>query len=106
MPKLIKKYYGRILSVESKGTIEEGEWSWRPIFVGLRGVINIYESEIKDPGKHFIYIKGTDDYLRTGLGIMTEEDKIITLSTKNSVYKFQLLSEELLALESSDGKRV
>lgn len=96
MPRLVKKYLARLLSVKSTGVKNEAEWSWREIFVGMRGVMNIYESVNKAPGKHFVYIKNTDNYLRTGQGDMIQEDKTITLSTKNSVYKFQLLSDDLL----------
>ena len=96
MPELVKKYYGRVLTIISRGTIEESEWSWRTIFIGLRGVINVYESEKKFPGKPFIYMKGTDAYIRTGIGEMTQNGDIITFTTKNSIYKFLVLSKNLL----------
>ena len=96
MPKLVKKYYGRILTIISRGTIEEIEWSWRTIFIGLRGEIKVYKSEKVSPGKPFIYMKGTDSYIRTGIGEMSQNGDIITFTTKNSIYKFLVMSKNLL----------
>lgn len=91
MAKFIKKQYGRVVSVEPRVPPETCEkWNWRKEFEGFCGVLHIYQSQTKHPGKHYIVLCDiAKNYLKTGVGDLTECGKRITLTTKNSIYTFE-----------------
>ncbi len=86
MAKIIEEIYGEIISIESTGRKSEADWKWRKIYIGCCGPMAICVDEDK-PEKRFLYIEDRDKYLITSLGDLKEEDGIITLTTKNSIYK-------------------
>ena len=91
MPKLIQSYE----AVECKSIRRISDtpyeiWNWREECVGLRGILFIFESEKKHPGKHFIRFMNVEYTLTTGCGEVTFEDNTITLTTRNSVYEFEI----------------
>ncbi|MBO5067966.1 MAG: hypothetical protein J6C62_06150 [Clostridia bacterium] len=86
MAQIIEELYGEIISIESTGRKSNAEWEWRKSYIGFRGRIVICMDEIK-PDKRFLYVEDKDKYLITSLGDIKEEDGIITLATKNSIYK-------------------
>ena len=62
---------------------------------GFFGIINLYQSERKHPGKYFIGIYDIDlQYLKTSAGDLITDGNRITLTTKNSKYIFEWLSAE------------
>ena len=86
MAQIIEELYGEIISIESTGRKSNAEWEWRKSYIGFRGRIIICMDEIK-LDKRFLYVEDRYKYLITGLGDMEEDDEIITLTTKNSIYK-------------------
>ena len=98
MPKLIDKHFGMIISVEptEKSKDDEG-WILRKDYEGVIGIVNVYESQHKFPGKHFIVVHDVEmRYIKTGAGTLTYtkimDEKFITLNTTNSVYTIKLIS--------------
>ena len=51
----------------------------------------IFASEKKHPGKHSIRFMNVEYDLTTGCGEATFEDNAIALTTRNSVYEFEIL---------------
>ena len=86
MAKIIDEFIGEIFSIESTGRKSEADWEWRKSYIGFRGRVIVCADELK-PDKRFLYIEDRYKYLITGLGVLKEEGKIITLTTKNSIYK-------------------
>ncbi|SCY69271.1 hypothetical protein SAMN02910292_02525 [Lachnospiraceae bacterium XBB2008] len=75
---------------------------WRGDYLGLPGMLCIYESEHKVPGKRLVYFfphepdKEMQRYMHTTFGDYSESDGIITL-TSHHIYKFEIgdfLSED------------
>ena len=98
MPRLINKHFGMIVSVEptEKSKDDEG-WIWRKDYEGFVGIVNVYESQHKFPGKHFIVVHDVEmRYIKTGTGILTYtkimDEKFITLNTVNSIYTIKILA--------------
>lgn len=92
MPKLIQSYE----AAECKSILKISDtpyeiWNWREECVGLRGILFIFESEKKHPGKHFIRFMNVEYTLTTGCGEVAFEDNTITLTTQNSIYEFEIL---------------
>ena len=97
MPKIIEKYFGMIVSVESTEKSKDDEsWIWRKDYEGFIGVITIYESQRISKGNHFIVVNNDTRYIRTSVGKLTYtkilNEDIITLETTNSVYTIKLIS--------------
>ncbi|MBQ9104371.1 MAG: hypothetical protein IJY57_04755 [Clostridia bacterium] len=86
MARIVDEFMGEIISIESTGRKSNEDWEWRKSYIGFWGRIIVCKDELK-PDKHFLYIEDRSKYLITGLGDMKEEDGIITLTTKNSIYK-------------------
>ena len=86
MAKIIDEFIGEIFSIESTGRKNEVDWKWRKSYMGFRGRVVVCVDEI-NPDKRFLYIEDVYKYLITSLGDFKEEGKIITLTTKNSIYK-------------------
>ncbi len=100
MAELIRKQYGRVVSVEPRNPSEISQaWNWRKEFEGFCGVMHIYQSQRKHPGKHFIVMYDMEqNYLKTGAGELIEFENRITLTTKNSIYTF-----ECIEIKGKDG---
>ena len=100
MAELIKKQYGRVVSVEPRNPSEISQnWNWRKEFEGFCGIMHFYESQHKCPGKHFIVIYDIEqNYLKTGAGDLIVQGNSITLTTKNSIYTF-----ECIEIKGKDG---
>lgn len=96
MVELIKKEYGRVVSVEPSNPSEtDKEWYWRKEFEGFCGIMHIYQCQNKYPGNHFIVIYDIElNYLKTGTGDLAEYGNLITLTTKNSIYTFECINIE------------
>lgn len=111
MPRLIRQYPAAILesavrSDESTG----GGWEWRERYIGVEGVLSVYESTSKAPGKCFIRMEyyggyklmpaegspeeleivGEGRFFTTSLGDLTDAGGELWLKTSNSEYIFKL----------------
>ena len=68
---------------------------WRGEFVNTVGLLGIFKSERKAPGKQYLcYFPNepeevTQRYFHTSVGILTEEDNMIYLEG-NHIYKFEV----------------
>ena len=100
MAKLIRKHFGKVVSVEPTAPSDiDRKWSWHKAYEGFYGIIHVYESQHRFPGKHFIVIYDIDfDYLKTGVGELKYEGKHILLNTRNSRYTFTYID-----MEKKDG---
>ena len=92
MPKLIQSYEAaKCKSIRRISDTPYELWKWREECVGLRGILFIFESEKKHPGKRFIRFMNVEYDLTTGYGKIAAEGNTIILTTQNSVYKFEIL---------------
>ena len=98
MARLINKHFGMIVSVEptEKSKDDEG-WIWRKDYEWFVGIVNVYESQHKFPGKHFIVVHDVEmRYIKTGEGTLTYtkimDENFISLNTTNSIYTIKILT--------------
>ena len=96
MGELIKKGFGKLVSVEPNDERKSDEgWEWRKKYEGFYGIMNLYQSQRKYPGKYFIGIYDIDlQHLKTSAGDLITDGNQITLVTKNSKYIFKWLETE------------
>ena len=96
MGELIKKGFGKLVSVEPNDERKSDEdWGWRKKFEGFYGVMQIYQSQHKHPGKYFIALYDIElQYLKTSAGELIAESNRIILITKNSKYTFEYLEQQ------------
>ena len=97
MAKLINKHFGIIVSVEpTEKTKYDESWIWRKDYEGFIGIVNVYESQHRFPGKHFVVVHDVEmRYIKTGAGTLAYtnimNNEFITLNTTNSVYTIKLV---------------
>lgn len=93
MAKLIRKHFGKVVSVEPTAPSDiDRKWSWHKAYEGFYGIIHVYQSRHRFPGKYFIVIYDIElNYLKIGVGELKYEDKRILLTTRNSKYTFERL---------------
>ena len=98
MARLINKHFGMIVSVEptEKSKDDEG-WILRKDYEGFIGIVNVYESQHKFPGKHFIVVHDVEmRYIKTVAGTLTYtkimDENFISLNTTNSIYTIKILT--------------
>ncbi len=112
MPRLVRQYERAVL--ESAVRSDEktaGRWEWRERYIGAEGVLSVYESTTKAPGKCFIRMEyyggyklmpaddtpdeleivGEGRFFTTGLGSLTDAGDQLWLITKNSEYVFRII---------------
>lgn len=105
--KLSFAFFGRLEECSDKDGVPYTEADWRSAYAGLPGLIAVYESERKAPGKRFAYFFpdqsdwDVQDWLRTSAGELQVEDKTYTITTINSRYVF-VMDEGAL----SEGNRL
>ena len=96
MPKLVKYFMvAEFESVKKISCMDYEEWKWREQYINFQGTISIWESTEKFKGKHFISFNDLmGNYMHTGYGKYTISNNIITMTTRNSIYRFKILYEE------------
>ena len=102
MPKIVEFTYGKLIRTVNKNTGLLYS-DWRSVFVNRPGLIVIFESEQKVPGRHFIYFYPHDTnsfftdpeviafgpaYFHTSIGKVSKGQNRIFIDTKNSKYTF------------------
>lgn len=96
MAKLVKVTYGFVEAVNTTDGNLYSSDDFRSGYYDAPGMLAIFESECKNPGKHFVYFFPLEQnnlmqrYLRTSIGDLTQNDTTMTVSTKNSIYKFRI----------------
>ncbi len=104
MAKLSDTAYGKLIETVNKRTGQPYR-DWRRMFMDRPGIILIYESERKRPGRFFInfYPKVEDPILlteqiiacepprlRTSIGDVEKNDTVIQIETEESRYVFEI----------------
>ena len=91
-----KCYRQEIVKLISVSDLEGNPiYDWRGEFVNTVGLLGIFKSERKAPGKHYLYYfpnepeEVTQRYFHTSVGILTEKDNMIYFKS-NYIYKFEL----------------
>lgn len=93
MPKIITAYpYAKLKSVEKISDMDNELWLWRKQYIGFKGMLAIFQSEKRFPGKHYIHLTDYSDHITTGYGYYTIDKNIITIITRNSVYEYEILN--------------
>ena len=91
MTKLLKTYTNvKIISVKKISDMDDADWDWRKDLVGETGTLYLYKRAqlyraVLDTETHYFY---------TGRGLLEIENNLITLRTRNTEYKYMILSEE------------
>lgn len=89
----VNAYIAKLIEIIPITEAEENEWSWRMKYIGIEGVLGMFESEHKHPGEKFMYIESRDGrYLQTSCGTYEYREDYLIFATKNSVYTFQIYS--------------
>ena len=110
MGKCYRKEIVKLISVSDfEGNLID---DWRGEFVNTVGLLGIFKSERKAPGKQYLYYfpneseKVMQRYFHSSVGILTEEDNMICLRS-NHIYKFEvgnyISDEELIVLLLNTG---
>ncbi len=93
MAKTISEFKSAVVK-DVKPIGEEGsDWGWRRDFRGFKGKICFYESEKYEPGMVYVYMQNEISDFETSSGSIKINDKTVTLTTKNTEYVFEILSE-------------
>lgn len=93
MPKPIAYYnVAEVISVEKVSDMDYEKWKWREEFIHFQGILSIWESTKKFNGQQYISFNDLmGNYLRTGYGKYNISNSIITMTTRNSIYKFKII---------------
>ena len=93
MPKYIRAFtVVEFKSVAKISDMEYKKWKWREQYIGFQGELFVFESTEKYPGK--LYLNFTDhsrNCLNTGYGEYVIDGNILTMTTKNRIYEFEIL---------------
>ena len=95
MPKPIDYYQNVIIkSVQKISDMDYEEWKWREKYINYQGILSIWESTEKFKGQHYISFNDLiGNWMHTGYGEYTISDNIITMTTQNSIYKFEIIQK-------------
>lgn len=93
MPKPIDYYQNVIVkSIQKVTDMDYGEWKWREEYIDFQGILSIWESTEKFKGQKYIAFNNLmGGWFNTGYGEHTIDDDIITMTTRNSIYKFKII---------------
>lgn len=97
MAVVIDTKVGMLVSITDQNDNEE---NWQKEYLNLSGVMLIFRSEKKSPGKHFIEFFPYEDspmqrYMKIAIGDIEMKDDYMTLKTAYGSYCF-LVSDNLL----------
>ena len=87
--------FGTLITVEKNNLeMDSKEWSWRKKYEGFDGRMEVFESTKRYPGKHYIIVYDIDlNWIKTGVGELTDNGDTFVLTTKNSKYTFKIEKE-------------
>lgn len=79
MAKLIRKHFGKVVSVEPTAPSDiDRKWSWHKAYEGFYGIIHVYQSRHRFPGKYFIVIYDIElNYLKIGVRSTTARQAFV-----------------------------
>ena len=86
---------GTLITVEKNDPeLELDKWSWRKKYEGFDGRMEVLESTKRYPGKNYIIVYDIDmNWIKTGVGELTDNGDTLVLTTKNSKYTFKIEKE-------------
>ena len=88
MGRLVNEYpKAMIMSVKKVSDMEDNEWDWRKDTVGRVGEIKLY----RRAQLYCIVLETEFNYLHTSMGILSVENDLLTLRTRNTEYVFKIL---------------
>ena len=94
MSRFIKKQMGQLVSYENKKENSSGH-DWVDKYIGIPGLIMLFESEKKHPGWRYAYFfpdepeEEMQRYFHTSTCEYRETERGFTLTSVNSVYTFE-----------------
>ena len=92
MAKQINSYMAKLVDISHVVNANLNNWAWRCRYIGMEGVLILFESEHKRPGELFLKIVSRDGrYLKTSCGTVEFCENNIIFTTNNSKYKFLLI---------------
>ncbi len=81
-------------SVEKTSDMEYEKWKWRERYIRFQGELYILESERRFAGQQYLYFTDhSGNWLTTGYGEYRINGKRLIMTTKNSVYEFEIIYE-------------
>lgn len=93
MLNLIERYDAKCIDLKRSDGSKYAPDDWRVFFVGQIGVLDVFEIE-ELSGKHLIRfdVRGlfSGKWMKSGPGVITKADNLLLISTKNSVYTFEI----------------
>ena len=91
MAKQINSYMAKLVDITPVADTNLNNWAWRCWYIGMNGLLMLFESEHKRPGELFLKIVSRDGrYLKTSYETVEFCEKNIIFTTKNSKYRFIL----------------
>ena len=91
MAKQINSYIAKLVDITPKSDTELNDWAWRCRYIGMEGVLILFESEHKHPGELFLKIVSRDGrYLKTSCGMVEFDKNYLVFITERSKYRFIL----------------
>lgn len=88
MGRLVNEYpKATVISVKNISNMDPDEWDWRKDTVGRVGEIKLY----RRAQLYCIVLETEFNYLHTSMGILSVENDLLTLRTRNTEYVFKIL---------------
>jgi hypothetical protein len=92
MAKQINSYMAKLVDITPVADTNLNNWAWRCRYIGMKGVLILFESEHKHQGELFVkIISHVGRYLKTSYGIVESFEGYLVFITKQSKYKFLLI---------------
>ncbi|MBE6828421.1 MAG: hypothetical protein E7514_07435 [Ruminococcaceae bacterium] len=87
-------HHAEVIGVENTGRHNDEDWSWRKDYLGFEGALIVFKNNKKDSNAYYAHITNFNGgYLTTGYGEYQIENDILTIKTRNSIYKFQIFDD-------------
>ena len=91
MAKQINSYMAKLVDISHVVNANLNNWAWRCRYIGMEGVLILFESEHKRAGELFLKLVSRDGrYLKTSYGTVEFDKNHLVFTTKNSKYRFIL----------------
>ena len=91
MAKQINSYMAKLVDITPVADTNLNNWAWRCQYIGIEGVLILFESEHKRPGELFLKIVSRDGrYLKTSYGTVECDKNHLVFITERSKYRFIL----------------
>ena len=93
MAKQINSYIAKLVDITPVDDTELNDWAWRCQYIGIEGVLILFESEHKRPGELFLKIVSRDRrHLKTSSGTIEFDKNYLVFVTPKYSPVFHHLS--------------